>query len=122
MRSGAETAAAATGIGGVGIVEDESTSHDLVLEIDLGAIEVEITLGITDHGDDPAVLDLRIGVLVFPALVAVLAVLREIQQVAETTATTTLDTDSEPNDCGIEVLLLDDRSDLPGGETRERRN
>ena len=41
-----ETAAAAAGIGGVGIVEDESTPHDLILEIDFGPVEIEIALGI----------------------------------------------------------------------------
>src|SRR5208283_3641293 len=36
--------AAAAGAGGVGILEYESPAHDLVLEVDLGAVQVEIRL------------------------------------------------------------------------------
>src|SRR5438270_2262974 len=41
---GGEAAAAAAGAGRVGILEDEPAAHDLVLEVDLGAVQVEIAL------------------------------------------------------------------------------
>src|SRR5688572_19370959 len=47
--SSAEARTASAGAGGVGIVENKAASHQLILEIDGGVVQVEIALGIADH-------------------------------------------------------------------------
>ena len=37
-----EGRAAAAGVGGVGVLEDEAAAHEFVLEVDFGAIQVEV--------------------------------------------------------------------------------
>ena len=43
-QSGAEGTATATGVGGIGIIENESPPHHLLLEVDGGAVEIEVAL------------------------------------------------------------------------------
>ena len=82
---GTETAAAAARIGRIGIVEHESTTHDLILEIDLRPIEIEIALGITNDLQVKlaALILLTQGEIKIPQLIAVLGVLSQIKQVGE---------------------------------------
>src|SRR5205085_9526146 len=47
---------------GVGVLEDEPSPHDLILEVDGCAVEVEQALGIA-HDPDPVLLKLLIGLL-----------------------------------------------------------
>ena len=49
--SGAEGTAATTGVVCIGVVEDEPSTHDLILEIDFRSIQIQVGLRVTDDSN-----------------------------------------------------------------------
>ena len=89
---------------GVGIVEDKSSAHDLVLEIKLNAVEVDIALGVADDLDAVNV----------PLFVALGDRFGQIERVRKAAATAALDAEAQEGLVTIQALLLDDRLDFTG--------
>lgn len=113
--SGAEGAATTTRAVCIRVVEDKTSPHDLVLEINFGAIEVQVRLRVTDDSNREivAIAFSRISRMTeLPGLVGVLLDLGQVEQVAESAASSTLHADSKADDSGIQVLLANDVIDF----------
>src|SRR5687767_7656880 len=108
--SGRERRAATAGAGGVGVLEDEPAAHDLVLEVDLDAAEVDQAFVVAQ--DLHAVrLELLVGLA--------LLFLDEVQRVGEPAAPAALHADAQLGLLGREraflALVVDDLANLLGG-------
>ena len=130
----AKAGAASARGAGVWIGEDKSATHDLILKVDRGAVEVQETLWIAHHPhregaglcnrsrgatvadfnatDGLAVLRGAVGEL--PQFIGVLLHFGQIKDVTKATASTALDANAETNLVCVEALLMNDVADFAG--------
>ena len=130
----AKAGAASARGAGVWIGEDKSAAHDLILEVDGGAVEVQEALWIAHHPhgegaglcnrsrgatvaafnatDGLAVISGAVGEL--PQFIGVLLNFGQVKDVTKATASTALDADAETNLVCVEALLMNDVADFAG--------
>jgi hypothetical protein len=105
---GGERGSAAAGVGGIGVLEDKAAAHDFILEVDLGAVEVEVALAVGEDFDAMAFHDF---IVVRPAF-------GEIEDIREAGATTAFYANAKGDGIG-EALVFDDGLDFLGCSFRE---
>ena len=103
-----ETGPAAATTGCVGVIEYESSTHDLVSEIDLSAIQVEQALRIADDRDS----------MLLELLVGVLFALSQVKEITESRAASATNSHAKISAC-IKLLLFRDFAYFFCGAFRE---
>src|SRR5271170_8235766 len=100
---GGEGGAAAAGVAGVGVFEDETAAHDFVFEVDFGAVEVEVGFAV---GED-------FNSLTFHDFIVFGGGFGEVEDVGEAGAAAAFYADAEGDAVG-EALVFDDGFDFLG--------
>src|SRR4051812_23761904 len=101
MSLSAKGASASTGVRRIGILEDEPATHHLVLEIDLGTIEVEIRLAVSED----------LYALAFHDFIVLGCRLGQVEHIGEPGAAAPFYANAK-RDCLRQALVLDDGLDF----------